>query len=213
MQIISTHYWLLLAAGWQLIDAAGFPTSKHEGWRKSSSSSSFLTSPHLSAAADGQNLLHLAASNNIKSKQKRTQSLSSSCRRFCQPSACFELKSYWRRELFGIAVVTPPLLSAEDEAVELGWVEEHPGTSSLGGLPGVSGAAARQEEQRLLRSWVAGRNRLDAAARHTRWEQEGFRGEGAAESPRGGDSSCVGLLTVDVCVVWNEFIPFIQGWL
>lgn len=59
----------------------------------------FLTSSHLSAAADGQNLLHLAASNNVKSKQKRTRSLSSSCRLFCR-----------RCELFGIAVVTPPPL-------------------------------------------------------------------------------------------------------
>ena len=42
--------------------------------------------------------------------------------------------------------------AAEVEGGELGRVEEHPRSSSLGGLQGVPGAAARPAEQERLRS-------------------------------------------------------------
>lgn len=71
-------------------------------------------------------------------------------------------------------------LSAEDEAVEFGGMEEHPWSSSLGGLQGVPGAAAQQAEQERLRSRAAGR--ADCCSRTEQARVDGVCGEGAAET-------------------------------
>lgn len=51
-------------------------------------------------------------------------------------------------------------VSAEDKGVKFGGVEEHPWSSSLGGLQGVPGAAAHQAGQESLRPRDAWPSRL-----------------------------------------------------